>query len=128
MCRAGRLLSVRRKVTPTSSVELLAVERWVRDEMVGIQLMAAVIYMSMLVLGGIQLTRRGGGEPGPQARVRGKKRTSEGEGKKKEKKKTKEKEKKSKGLHVYDLRGPLPPAWGWVLGGRDERPPKLDTG
>ena len=94
----------------------------------GIQLLAAVIYMAMLVFGGIQLTRRGGGEPGPQAWVKGKKRKSEGEGEKKKKKEKKKKEKKSKGLHVYDLRGPLPPAWGWVLGGRDERPPKLDTG
>ena len=103
-----------------------------------LQLLAAVVYMAMLVFavlgdmgkptGGIQLARRGGGEPGPQARVRGKIRKSEGEGKKKKKKENKEKEKTRKVLHVYDLRGPLPPAWGWVLGGRDERPPKLDTG
>ena len=104
----------------------------------GIQLLAAVVYMAMLVFavlgdmekptGGIQLARRGGGEPGPQARVKGKKRKSEGEGKKKKKKEKKKKEKKEKMFNVYDLRGPLPPAWGWVLGGRDERPPKLDTG
>ena len=67
--------------------------------------------------GGIRLARCGGGEPGPLARVKGKKRKSECEGKKKKKKKKKEKEKKRKVLHVYDLRGPLPPAWGWVLGG-----------
>jgi len=91
----------------------------------GIQLLAAVIYMAMLFFGGIQLTRRGGGEPGPLARVKGKKRKSECEGKKKEKKKKKEKEKKEKMLNVYDLRMPPPPAWGWVMGGRDKRPPKL---
>ena len=96
-----------------------------QDATGGIQLLAAVVYMAMLVFGGIQLTRRGGGEPGPQAWVKGKKRKSEGEGKKKKKKEKKKKEKKEKMFNVYDLRMPPPPAWGWVMGGRDERPPKL---
>ena len=96
-------------------------------------------------LGGIQLTRRGGGELGPQAQVRGKKRgkkrKSEGEGarrgkkrktegekKKKQKKENEGEKRKRKLLHVYDLCMPPLPAWGWVVGGRDERPPKRDTG
>ena len=46
----------------------------------GIQLLAAVIYMAMLVFGGIQLTRRGGGEPGPRARGGGRGRLGRGGG------------------------------------------------
>ena len=42
------------------------------------------------------------------------------------KEKTKKKKwEKENMLHGYDLRMPPPPPWGWVMGGHDERPPKL---
>ena len=87
--------------------------------------------------------RRRGGEPGPQARMKGAKRKGEGDGTggKKRGKRRKKRKKNFCDVNSYGesdsafewagvrLAGPTPPrAWGWSWGGRDERPPKRGHG
>ena len=83
----------------------LAVEMWVRNEAVGIQLVAAVIYMAMLVFSSVKEKR----------------------GSRWDRRKNKKKREKRKNV-AYESNFVCPVCLGVCNGGRDGRPPKPDAG